>query len=80
VESIAREAGISASGLQQLLRRAEGKSVFEYVRDQRLQRAREALKAGDISVQEASHLAGYSNPANFATAFRKRFGVVPSQV
>lgn len=80
VEAIAREAGISASGLQRLFRLSENRSVFEYVRNIRLERAFAALGRGDMSVQEASTIAGYTNAANFATAFRRRFGMVPTAV
>jgi AraC-like DNA-binding protein len=78
VETIAREAGISASGLQRLFRAAENRSVFDYVRNLRLERAFAALGRGDVTVQEASALAGYASAANFATAFRRRFGLVPT--
>lgn len=77
VEKVARAAGISASGLQRLFRQAEGCSVFEYIRDRRLERAFLALQAGEATVQGASDIAGYTSPANFATAFRRRFGVTP---
>ena len=81
VEAIARGSGISASGLQRLFRVSEGASIFEYVRRLRLERAFEALRSGEASVQEASVIAGYSSPANFATtAFRRRFGLTPSEV
>jgi AraC-like DNA-binding protein len=79
VELIAREAGISASGLQRLFRVAEGCSVFEYVRLARLERARVALQSGEAGVQDASMIAGYSSPANFATAFKRRYGVTPRE-
>jgi AraC-like DNA-binding protein len=79
VEMIARESGISASGLQRLFRMSEGHSVFEYVRLRRLDSAFAALQSGETSVQDASAIAGYSNPANFATAFRRQFGVTPRQ-
>lgn len=79
VDAIAREAGTSASGLQRLFRAAKGKSVFEYVRQLRLERARSLLEAGHVSVQEASAIAGYTNPANFATAFKRQFGLTPRQ-
>lgn len=80
VEAIAREAGISASGLQRLFRAAESRSVFDYVRNVRLERAFTALGRGEATVQEASAIAGYTSPANFATAFRRRFGIVPTAV
>lgn len=77
VEAIARGAGISTSGLQRLFRVSEGCSVFEYVRKFRLERAFRALQSGEISVTEASLLAGYSTPENFATAFRRQYGLRP---
>ena len=80
VETIARAAGISASGLQRLFRVSENRSVFDYVRNNRLERGFAALGRGDISVKDASILAGYTSAANFATAFRRRFGIVPTAV
>ncbi|WP_245209271.1 helix-turn-helix domain-containing protein [Rhizobium sullae] len=33
-----------------------------------------------MNIQEASALAGYNSPANFSTAFKRRFGVAPRSV
>ena len=79
VDIIARETGISASGLQKLFRRAEGVSVFEYVRRTRLQQAMHMLQSGQMSVQAVSELAGYKSPENFATAFKRQFGITPRE-
>lgn len=79
VERIAREAGISVSGLQVLFRRVEGCSVKTYARRLRLDRALRALQAGQLNVQQASVLAGYKSPENFATAFKREFGITPRQ-
>jgi len=79
VTSIAQAAGASASGLQRLFQRVEGQSVFEYIRRLRLEQAHEALRVGRLSVQEAAALAGYTNAANFATAFKRRYGQTPSE-
>lgn len=80
IEAIAREAGLSPSGLQRLFKSAHGISVLEHIRQVRLERARQALATGECTIQEAAFLAGYSNPANFATAFKRRFGQLPSQI
>lgn len=79
VDLIAREAGISASGLQRLFRLSEGHSVFEYLRFARLARALLVLRTGEANVQEASAIAGYTNPANFATAFKRKYGFTPRE-
>ena len=79
VIDIAREAGICPTGLQRLFRQLQGCSVIEYVRQARLEQAKHALKAGHLSVKEISATAGYKNPANFATAFKRQFGITPKQ-
>lgn len=80
VEAIAREAGISASGLQRLFRASFGLSVFEHVRRLRLEKARDALRSNETTVLAASLVAGYSSPENFATAFRRQFGLSPREM
>ncbi len=80
LDDVARVAGMSASALQRLFRAAHGQSVLEFARARRLHRAREALVAGRVTVTEAALEAGYSSPANFATAFKRQFGVSPKEV
>lgn len=75
---VARAAGVSVSGLQRLFRTAFGTTAVAYLRGQRLQRAHDLLIRDQISVTEAAFQAGYSDPANFAKAFRRKFGHPPS--
>lgn len=77
LEDVAREAGTSVSTLQRLFRAVHGTTVGEFYRRIRLDRARRLLEQDRVSVTEAAFAAGYSNPANFATAFKRRFGVPP---
>lgn len=76
----ARAAGASVSTLQRMFREVHGTSILGHVREGRLLRARRALEGGRCSVAEAAEIAGYAGAANFATAFRRRFGVPPSSV
>lgn len=80
LEQIAREAGVNASTLQRQFRALKGMSVFEYQRHRRLLIAREALEREGASVSEAAWRAGYGSAANFATAFKRAFGVSPRQL
>lgn len=77
LDTLAREAGINASTLQRHFRAVYGTTVFEFLRETRLQRARRALELDGITVGQAALLAGYNSAANFATAFRRRFGMPP---
>jgi AraC-like DNA-binding protein len=51
--------------------------VFEHLREGRLQRARQALERDGVTVGQAALVAGYTSAANFATAYRRRFGTPP---
>ncbi|ALK10896.1 Regulatory protein PchR [Blastochloris viridis] len=75
--ALARHAGMSVSSLQRVFRAAQGTTVVDYVRSRKLRRAREALERDGLSVNEVAFLAGYASPANFATAFKRAFGVPP---
>ncbi len=75
---VARHACVSVSTLQRLFRDRLGMPVSDYLRRMRLEEARLFLERGAGSVTEAALRAGYSSPANFATAFRREYGISPS--
>lgn len=79
IEEIARHTGTNASTLQKQFRALYGTTVFDYLRRTRLLRARRALERADLSIAEAASIAGYTSPANFATAYRRQFGITPRQ-
>lgn len=78
--AIARRLGLSASALQRHFRAAYGDSIAAYRRGLRLSKARSALEQQGASVATAAQLAGYTSAANFATAFKRQFGVTPMQL
>lgn len=80
LDQISREAGVNATTLQRQFRLFKGMTIFEYQRARRLNMAREVLEREGASVIEAAWRAGYNSPANFATAFKRQFGISPKQV
>lgn len=77
---IAREIGVSPTSLQRRFKAAYGTTVVDFLRARKLELARDALERDGVSIGEAAYLAGYSNPANFTTAFRRAFGMPPRTV
>lgn len=77
--ALAQLAAMSSSSLRVKFRQAYGHSVFDYLRDCRLELARRYLAQG-YSVQQAAWMSGYQHATNFSTAFRRRYGVAPSEV
>lgn len=80
LDQIAREVGVNATTLQREFRQFKGMTIFEYQRARRLQSAREALEREGATVTDAAWRAGYNSAANFATAFKRQFGISPRQV
>lgn len=76
---LAREMGSSERRLNALFRDQVGMSVFEYLLELRLDRARELLKEGRLQIQLIATLVGYRNAGDFSRAFRQRFGVTPRE-
>ena len=75
--ALAHRVGLNEHKLKIGFRQVFKTTVFGYVRAQRLERAKQLLLAGDITVTQASLAVGYASQGHFAAAFRKRFGVNP---
>lgn len=80
IDTIARETGLSVRSLQRKFRDHFEETVFEFVRNARLERARDALIRDRVSVAEASLMAGYTSSAAFSVAFKTHFGEVPRRM
>lgn len=76
---LAHFAAMSPTSLTSKFRRHYGLSVFDYLRDCRLALAHRYLQQG-YTVQQAAWMSGYQHATNFATAFRRRYGVAPSAI
>ncbi|MEG0001811.1 MAG: helix-turn-helix transcriptional regulator [Comamonas sp.] len=77
---LARDIGLSPSALQRQFKQLYGTTIDDYRRDRRLERAWAQLEQTGCSVAEVAHCAGYTSAANFATAFKRRFGISPKLV
>jgi len=78
VAELARHAGLGRRTFNAQFHQMYGTSATDFLRTSRLAFAREALLHQGFSVTEAAYAVGYTNPANFSTAFHKQFGCVPS--
>lgn len=77
---LARDARVSIRTLQRQFALVHGVGVLDYARRRRLDFAHNLLEREGVTVAQAAYHAGYAHPANFATAFKRRFGLSPSQV
>jgi AraC-like DNA-binding protein len=77
---LARAAGLSETRLKGGFRALFGTPVFAYLRQIRLEAARRLLLERHLNVTEVSMRVGYANPSKFAAAFRRQFGMSPSDL
>ncbi len=79
VEALSDAVGVSRSQLHRRVKDITGISVGEFIRNLRLQQAARLLEKGDTSIAQVTYATGFSNPTHFSTAFKKHFGVSPTE-
>lgn len=80
VEELARKYSIGTSRLKRQFKQVYGRPVYEYYQKYRMAKAKEMLLSGDYAVKEVGYKLGYQNLSNFANAFKKEYGVLPSSL
>ncbi|CAM5562688.1 helix-turn-helix transcriptional regulator [Edaphosphingomonas haloaromaticamans] len=76
LDRLARDCGMNVRRMTAGFRRLFGQSIGEYLREARLREAWRLLESG-LSVTLTAEQVGYTLP-HFTTAFRQRFGILPS--
>jgi transcriptional regulator GlxA family with amidase domain len=78
---LATIAGVGRRALQEGFRQYVGVSPMAYLRQLRLECAREHLRrrSPGVTVAEVARRCGFTNLGRFAAAYRVRYGVSPSQ-
>ncbi len=79
VEALCQQMGMSQSKFYKKLKDITGKNITEFIRTVRLKKAAHVLLHENVSVSQAMYMVGISSASYFTTAFKKEFGVTPSQ-
>ncbi len=77
---LAKDLGMGINSLQRTFKSAYGMTVMDYIRERRLVAAKDAMEREGLTITQAAYRAGYSSPANFSTAFKRVFGITPSEL
>jgi AraC-like DNA-binding protein len=79
IESLAKEAHMSASSLHHHFRALTAMSPLQYQKQLRLQEARRLLIAEGLEVARAGHAVGYESPSQFSREYSRLYGAPPSR-
>lgn len=77
---LSRVAAMSTTTLKNKFKKLYGNNLYEYFQKSRMHRAKVLLMSQKYSIKEIGNQLGYSNLSNFATAFKKEFNSLPSQL
>jgi AraC-like DNA-binding protein len=69
--------GVGETTLRRAFRQEFGRSMLHYLRDRRLEVARQLLRERKWQVAQVAYRVGYADPANFTHAYKARFGYPP---
>jgi AraC-like DNA-binding protein len=78
VGAIADEAYFSKYHFIRLFRMAYGKTPYQYLQSVRVERARQLLKEGEMSVTAVCYAVGFRSPGSFSALFKKQTGESPA--
>ncbi|GHC68089.1 GlxA family transcriptional regulator [Streptomyces flavofungini] len=78
LDSLARQAGVSARHLGRLFRAETGMTPGQYVEAVRLEAARALLEAGPDTVEEVARRAGFGSSESLRRVFQLHLGVAPT--
>ncbi len=79
VEAMAAQVHLSASAFSRVFRQRTGQSPYQYLKQARLERARELFYEGRFGVAEVSREVGYTSVSHFIKEFRNRVGFTPGE-
>ena len=79
IKELAKLVGTNETKLKKGFKKLYGKTIYNYLRHERLNRAKVLLAEEQLSVKEVAEAVGYTNRSAFARRFREKFGVLPGK-
>lgn len=80
LEALAQLLGSNRRQINEAFQACCGQPVFGWLREERLRQAHHLICRTDTPISLIGEHLGYSSPANFARAFRERFGFAPGEL
>jgi AraC-like DNA-binding protein len=72
--------GLNDFKLKKGFKQLYGVTIFEFLIQARMEKARQLLQETDMTVHAVAIAVGYKNISSFTVAYKKKFGLLPSEV
>lgn len=76
---LSRHIGINDNKLKKGFKQVYGTTVFGFLRQHRLQKAKHLISENQCNVMQAASAVGFKSAGHFSTVFKQTFGVTPRQ-
>lgn len=77
IEVLGRRVGMNEAKLMRSFKQLFGQTIFDFAQHLRMGKAKELLETTDRSITEIAFDVGYEYSSNFATAFKRHYGITP---
>jgi len=78
VEVLAAKVFLSRSQLYRKIKTLTGVTVNEFIRNIRLEKAKELIELGNHNINEISFKVGFSSPSYFTKCYKEKYGYLPT--
>ncbi len=80
IPTLSHIAGLNTSKLKKEFKLVFGTTIFKYITELRMAKAKDLIANKGFTVSEASYEVGYKNPQHFTAAFKRKFGYLPRNI
>jgi signal transduction histidine kinase/ligand-binding sensor domain-containing protein/DNA-binding response OmpR family regulator len=80
VEILASKVYLSRSQLYRKIKTLTGVTVNEFIRNVRLEKAKELILLGDNNINEISYKVGFTSPSYFTKCYKSKYGHLPTHI
>lgn len=80
IEKLAREFGTNTFKIKYGFKQLYGVSVFHFIRNERLRRAKMLVEGSNITFKRITQLCGFKSVPSFAATFKNEFGYTPKEL
>lgn len=77
ISDMAEMEGVSPSSLKKYFSQVYGKSISAYLKEKRVEKSKELLEAGRLSIAEIANEIGYENQSKFGVMFKQETDITP---
>ncbi len=77
---LAQKANTNEFTLKKGFKEVFGTTVYGFINDQKMEKAKQLLLMGEKNIAEIAALMGYKYPTHFTSAFKKKYGFIPSNM